>query len=268
MATTRKGRGAMVAGVLAIVGGIAVAVVMLLVAQARVDDAVGDLARAPSGCDTTLDVSEEGTYLFFVETEGSIDELVGGCDVAPDSAIEGDLPRVRLELTDPDGDEVDLDRVDDVTYDADGFAGTAIRQAELDRTGTYVLNVESPEDVVVSVGKDPDDAAGPFPALAVLVGLLGIVSGVVLLVAGAMARRRPEPVPQVPAQPWHPVPGTAPMGPPAMPVPGPPIAPPATTASPWARPPASGTAVPTRPAAGPPHSVFPPPPPPPPPPSA
>jgi hypothetical protein len=267
MATTARRRGAaagaLIGGILAIVGGIVVAIVLFAVADARVDDAVERLARAPSGCDTTLDVDDGGTYLLFVETQGSIDELEGGCDVASEYTMEGQLPRVRLELTDPDGDEVDLDRVGDVTYDAAGYAGTAIRQVGLEQTGRYVLTVESPVDVVVTIGRNPDDAAAPFPALAIVVGVLGVIVGVVLLVVGAMARRGPATVPAARTPTWwQPVPGVAPVAPPQVPPPGPPIAAPGTVASPWARPPMPGTDAPPPGPPGPPVSSWPAPPPP------
>jgi hypothetical protein len=273
MATTARRRGVAsramvggtVGGVLTIVAGAVVAIVMFAVADARVDDAVERLARAPSGCETTLDVDDGGTYLLFVETQGSIDELDGGCDVASEYTMEGQLPRVRLDVADPDGDEVDLDRVGDVTYDAAGFTGTAIRQVELERSGRYVVTVESPVDVVVSIGRDPDDAAGPFPVLGILSAVLGVLLGVALLVVAVSARRRPAAVPATPAPGtwWQPVPGAPPVGPPQVPPPGPPIATPgsAPSSSPWARPPTPGTGAPAPGPSGPPAGSWPPPPP-------
>lgn len=259
---TRGRAGMVVAGVIAIVAGIAAAVVLVLVGQARVEDAVERLARAPSGCDTTLDVDDEGRYLLFVETQGAIDELAGGCDFFDEYTIDGQLPRVRVELADPGGDEVDLDRVGDVTYDAGGFAGTAIRQVDLEQTGRYVLRVESDVDVVVSVGRDPADATGPFPALAVVAALLGVVLGVVLLIV-AMRRRRPAAVLDAPAPTWwQPVGSFPPAGPPQVPPPGPPIAGPGP-ASPWARPTVADGKSPPRAVPGPaapPSGAWPPPP--------
>ena len=63
-------------GIVALVLGVVGAVALWLMAGKRYDDAVGSLAPAPIGCDTTLVFDRAGIYTFFVETAGSVGEMV------------------------------------------------------------------------------------------------------------------------------------------------------------------------------------------------
>jgi hypothetical protein len=234
-----------VLGGIVLVAAVIGVVALLLLARARVDEAARDLARAPAGCVTSLDVTRAETYLLFVETTGERREVPGACG----DALSYDLPeapRVRLELRDDDGDELDLDRVPgDVGYDAAGFAGTAVRQVDLSE-GAYELAVLAPDadgPVVVSVGTDPADAGAGARRGALAVAALGALVGGVLLLAGAVGRRVEVSQPAARPDPW--APGPPPVAPPIArpPAPGgvhrppssyaPPPAPPGER-SPWA----------------------------------
>lgn len=219
----RGGRWLAVLGALALIGG----VVLWLLGAQRLSGSVADLAPAPVGCETNLDFDGAGTYLFFVETKGSVDELDGDCAAeARDYELDGDaLPRVTLTLVDQDGNEVDLDRVDAPTYSAGGRVGAAVRRAELDAGGQYVLTVESNEsDVVVRVGRDPARGVDAMKAVGIglaIAGLVGLLAGLVL------SRRRPaqpQPAPSGGAV-WQPTGGPPPVAPPnAVAPPSPPYA--------------------------------------------
>ncbi len=219
---------ARILGVLALVVGVIGAIVLWVASSKRYDDAVADLAPAPVGCDTQLDFEQTGTYTFFVETAGSVGEIDGDCETDDrDYEFDGDeTPRVELTLVDDDGDEVDLDRADGPSYDRGGSRGTAVRTAEIDATGEYVLRVSGEvDDVMVRVGQDPSSGVLAMRVGAGLLLALGLVLGVVGLVLG----RRPAAdggsytygVPQ-----WPPLSGEPFSRPTAPPYANPPVPPP------------------------------------------
>jgi hypothetical protein len=219
---------ARVLGVLALVVGVVGAIVLWVAASKRYDDAVADLAPAPVGCDTQLDFERTGTYTFFVETAGSVGEIDGDCESDDrDYEFDGDeTPRVELTLVDDDGDEVDLDRADGPSYDRGGSRGTAVRTADIDATGEYVLRVSGEvDDVMVRVGQDPASGVLAMRVGAGLLLALGVVLGVVGLVAGRRPATEARPysygVPQ-----WPPLSGEPFSRPTAPPYANPPVPPP------------------------------------------
>jgi len=244
-----------VLGAVAIVAG----VVLWFLAGRRYDDAIASLAPAPVGCATTLEFDDGGTYTFFVETEGAVGEIEGDCaGTDRDYEYDGDaLPRVSLTLVDDGGEEVELDRVDEPSYDRGGRAGTAVRTAQLEGGGTYVLTVEANDpDVMIRVGKDPQCGVGAMRISGLVLVGLGLAALIVGLVRG---RRRPATVvPGAPPTAWQPAGGPPPVAPPYAHQPG---------APPYGRTPPSGPvwgSPGTAPPPPPPPRGSPPPPPPPP----
>ena len=225
-------------GVIAFVVGLVAAIVLWVLSSQRYDDAVADLAPAPVGCDTTLVFDRTGTYTFFVETKGHVGEIDGDCDTDDrDYDFTGErTPPVDLTLVNDRGDEVDLDRASGPSYDRDGFRGSAVRTADIDTTGAYVLRVSSDaDDVMIRVGRDPSSGVVPMRVGAGALLVAGLALGGIGIARG---RRRPE----------EPFPGAETFQWPSV---GQPLTPP--TAPPYANPP-----VPP-PYAGPP-AAFPPPP--------
>lgn len=219
---------ARILGVLALVVGVVGAIVLWVASSKRYDDAVSDLAPAPVGCDTQLDFEQTGTYTFFVETAGSVGEIDGDCETDDrDYEFDGDeTPRVELTLVDDDGDEVDLDRADGPSYDRGGSRGTAVRTAEIDATGEYVLRVSGEvDDVMVRVGQDPSSGVLAMRVGAGLLLVLGLVLGIVGLVVGRQPSAEAGPysygVPQ-----WPPLSGEPFSRPTAPPYANPPVPPP------------------------------------------
>jgi hypothetical protein len=249
-------RGWMLAlGVLVIVGALSVAVAMWVAGSNREADNVAAFARAPVGCDTTLDFESTGTFLLYVETSGQFGELAGACGVPPRyDRDDDDVPNVEVTLREPDGGVIELDASAEVSYDVDGFVGSSIAEVQIETDGDHVLTVAPAEGeaFAVAVGRRPDEGVALLRWGAVAAAIGGLLLGGLLLV---LASRRP-PVAPAPSAPWAPdgdgwpssPPGfpapppttgaTGPAGPPAIPVPPsmPPRTPP-SGASPWGPPP-------------------------------
>lgn len=242
----------MVIGIVTMVITVILTAVLLVFAQRRYDDAVRGLARAPVGCDTTLEFTSTGRFSLFIETEGVLGELVGGCDAPATYRRESERPpRVQMLLVGPAGDETPLDRAEPVPYSSGGFSGWTHRTFEVVNEGDHVIRVTSADDgFVVAVGRHPDDAAYPVEQAAIASAILGGLLGVVLVVWGVAtgrsgaARREPEErrshelgPPHVPpgspplsrpplsrpplGPPPLPPPDDAPVSPPGLPAPGP-----------------------------------------------
>jgi hypothetical protein len=225
-ATTNRAR---LFGMIALLGGLAAAIVLWVLSSKRYDDAVAELAPAPVGCDTTLVFDRTGTYTFCVETKGHVGEIDGDCD-GDDRQYDfdgGETPRVELTLVDDNGDEVDLDRASGPSYDRGGARGSGVRTADIAATGAYVLRVSSEaNDVMVRVGRDPSSGVVPMRVGA---GAL-LVAGVVLGGIGLARGRRPSaPVAQFPGAEgihWPPLTGQPLTPPTAPPYANPPVPPP------------------------------------------
>jgi hypothetical protein len=259
MTSTKANTGLLATGVVIIVVGVLAAAGLWYTAGQRYDDAVRGLARAPVGCDTTLDFAETGTYFLFVETTGAISDVTGNCDAVTEyDSNRDEVPSVRLTMWDPSSLELlpdqamALDRNSTTTYDAAGFVGQSIRSVDVTTAGDHVLRVESSASsassaFAVAVGRDPSEGVGILKLGAALAALIGVVGGVILIVMST--RRRPEsgevstiaawpndawvttppvaaPVPS--ASDWHPVvgPPSEPPTVPGRPPTGPPTAPP------------------------------------------
>lgn len=237
--TERAGRrGWMLAlGVLVIVGALGAAVAMWIAGTNREADNVAGFARAPVGCDTTLDFESTGTFLLYVESSGQFGELAGACDAPPRYDRDpDDVPVVEITLRDPNGDVIELDEPAEVDYDVDGFVGSSIAEVQIESEGDHVLTVApvGGDAFAVAVGRPPDQGVAllRWGALAAAIG--GLLLGGLLLVLGS----RRSPVMPAPAAPWTPDGGGWPSSPPGFPVPPPttgatgPAGPPTTPPSP------------------------------------
>lgn len=241
----------LVVGAVVLVGCLVAGAVLWVIGGQRRDDAVADLARAPVGCDTTLDFDRAGEFLVFVETRGTLDDIAGDCGAPGPYDLDGEEPEVRLTLRDADGVEVDLDPARGIEYDSGGYTGELERRVTIAEPGDHVLTVESDTDAVfaVAVGRDPNDGVTLLRWAALGAVIAGLLVGGLLLVLGS----RRSGVSSGPEEPWRPDAGSDagwPVGPPGFPPP-----PPTTGASaPGGRPPWS-TSPPSPPTASPPSSL-------------
>lgn len=227
-------------GIAVLLIGVVAGIVLIASSSSMEDDAVEDLARAPVNCTTTLEVDSPSTFLVFVETKGKLDELDGGCaaDAQEYSHSASRLPTVDLTLTDDDGEELDLDRRTDVSYDTGDFRGESVREVRIEAKGDYQLTVRSPaDDVAIAVGDDPNGVGDSTRVAGLIVLIAGAVIGAVLIALGA--RRRPA---TPGAQPLATGMAMAPPSPtaayPTVPSPAPPMRPPS---GPFAPPPPPGS---------------------------
>lgn len=198
--------GAVAAAVFVLLAGVAGGLVMLLLASNRHDTAVEDLARAPIGCATTLDFSDTGTFVLFVETAGKVGALDGDCPNANRSyAYTGaEVPDVDIILTDPAGAEISVSRDRSKSYERGVYAGESVGTVTISAPGEYVLTASSAEaEVVVTVGKDPADAVGSLRVGGFIAIGAGVVVGLLML---ALGMRRGTGQPTMPATPT-PAPG-------------------------------------------------------------
>ncbi|WP_395152898.1 hypothetical protein [Ilumatobacter sp.] len=195
------------AGVLVLIVGLLAAGGLWYSAGQRPSDAVRNFARAPVGCDTTLNFEVAGEFLVFVETKGEIGGVTGSCG-APGAfgqlGTPQDLPPVRLVLTGPDGADIALDTRTGVDYDAAGSAGQLIQTFVVEIPGDHVLRVESKNDsepavFAIAIGRDPNRGVQPLQLGAFAAGIAGLIVGLLLI---AMSRRRRTPEVTVPADPW------------------------------------------------------------------
>ncbi len=225
MTTSAKRSGLLGAGIVVLIVGVLTAIGLWYSAGQRQTDAVRGLARAPIGCDTTLDFESTGDFLIFVETAGTLgDDVAGDCAAGGDFEwTEAALPPVTLALTSPDGNDVALGSQSGVTYDVDNSAGQSVRTFTIDEPGDYVLRVESPDGeagFAMAVGRDPSDGVSAMRLGALLAGVAGLaLGGVLLLVA-----RRGKSVEATPIvnSPWPSEPTGWPTAPPGLPTPPPP----------------------------------------------
>ena len=210
----------LVVGVLVLVGGLVAAGGLWYASGQRLDDNVAGFARAPSGCATTLDFDRTGEFVLHVETAGTLDDLAGDCDaVTPYDRAEAVDP--ELDLVDPDGATVPIDRAVGESYDAAGFVGREIATVVIDAPGDHVLAVGADgEQFAIAVGHDARSGVTALRSSAIAAAIVALLGGGVLLVLGS----RQPPAPPESSDPWQPdgrQVSTWPAAPPGFPPPPP-----------------------------------------------
>ncbi len=181
-------------GIVVLLGGVGAGAALFVTSSSQYEEAVENLQRAPVGCDTEFDFTGTGTFVFYIESKGSIGEIRGDCDNTDtdyDSSDEG-RRQVTLTLVDEDGNDKDLDRRSGISYDAGGYIGEAVRSVEIDEPGEYTLTVESDDDeFAIAVGRNPKEDADSLKSIGVIVAAAGLVVGLALILLGL--RRKPAP---------------------------------------------------------------------------
>lgn len=223
----KRRKGLIVLGIVLLLGGVLGGGAMVTKGMSNYEESVKSLARAPVGCTTTLVFDKPATFTVYAETEGQLGDLSGDCEANGDEYnFPGDrLPRVSMTLVDSNGDEVDMERGADASYDVDGYTGTGIRTLTIEDAGTYRLNVESDDgEFAVAIGKDPKKDSELLQMIGGGVALAGFVLGLLFILLG-LRRRRLQPAmadfrnPAGPLPGWPPGPyaGATPPAPPMHP---------------------------------------------------
>jgi hypothetical protein len=191
----RHGRAVVGAGIALIGAALVVVLGAWMVDRERHDDAVRGLARAASGCETSIELGATGEYWLYLERSGEAPELPGNCEQA---VAAGDGLDVEVEA--PDGRRVEIDTDDSRSYDRAGFQGTSIGSIDITSPGTHQFRVTSDEGGVVAVGRDVGEAGVAWVVVVLAaVGLLAVGLGLVLL--GARPSGVEPPVPGAPLPP-------------------------------------------------------------------
>ncbi len=221
MSSSSKRTGLLATGIVVLIVGVLAALGLWISSGQRESDAVRNLARAPIGCDTTLDFDATGEYFVYVESAGQFDgDVSGDCGATGEYEVSGDdLPPVTLTLTDPSGDDVALDSRAGISYDTAGYVGTSVRSFTVDETGDHRLRVETPGSSGVAfaaaVGRNPSDGVASMRLGAVLAGLGGLVIGGLLVL---LSRRGSNDEPALTEDVWSGQVTGWPTSPPGMPV--------------------------------------------------
>jgi hypothetical protein len=226
----------LVLGVVLLVGLLGTAVVLWLAAGDRYGDNVAGFARAPVGCDTTLDFQATGDFVVYIETSGAFDELAGACDAEPTYARDADdVPDPELTLLDPSGEAIALDDADEDSYDVDGFVGSAARTVRIATPGDHILTVAATagDPFAVAVGRSPDEGVALLRTGAVAAAIGALILGGLFLVLGS---RRPA-APAASPSPWSPAGQGWPASPPGFPTPPPTTGATGPVGPPWTPPP-------------------------------
>lgn len=150
-------------GVVVLVAGLLAAGFLWSAGNDRRRNAIEGFARAPVGCDTTLDFAETGEYLVFIESAGRLNGLRGDCDVEGAYDLGSVTPAVEITVVDPDGAPVKLNpAVGGPNYSEAGFVGAAAFTIEIVETDDHVVRVESTDNevFVIAVGRDPSEGVG------------------------------------------------------------------------------------------------------------
>ena len=90
-------------GVGLLIGFLIAAIGLWIGADRLYDNNVAGFARAPVGCDTTLDFDRTGEFFLYVETNGQLDVVSGDCGASSTYNRKGAIPQVQLVLRDPSG---------------------------------------------------------------------------------------------------------------------------------------------------------------------
>lgn len=252
MSTSPSRRRAIVLGVVIVVVGVIAVIAFWVAGSARKSNAIENYARAPVGCDTTLDFAEAGTYLLFVEGTGRVGQVRGDCDAAETYDSDVGPDDVTVTVVDPDGNVVDLRDPPTISYSSGDYAGQSAFEIDIEDATDHVIRVESEAagDFVVAVGRDPDDGVALLRTIGLLLALAGTVTGLVVVLAVGRGGSSPGST-TVGASPWAAPPPTQPLyRPPAI------GSPPGPAAMPGALPPSPGGFAPPSP--GPPSTSAPP----------
>ena len=187
-------------GPLLIVAGLVGAAATFGAQQLNHRKRVDNLERAVSGYKTNLTFQRAGTFHFYYEYAGTFTASVD--NKSEEITIDGieQRPEFTATLTDPEGGTVDFAADSDGgSYDVNGHKGRAYRQAEIASAGDYVLEIAPGADaaefaLAIGIGA----VKQPTLVLPLVIGLLGVGSGLLISLLSGRRRSRPAVPPAAP----------------------------------------------------------------------
>lgn len=243
MAVTSRGRGTAAAiGLFCLFVGLVGGAVLYVVAERRPATNVEGFARAPVGCNTTLEFAEAGTFHVFEEVGASAEEVGNGCEPVADPTT-----RFQVEFT-GELTPASTDDTTELSYDVGGFDGRSVQTVEVVEPGQYTIEVIGDDlTVVAAIGRDPDEGVDDLRRAALILAVAGIALGLLLLTVSGHRSKRAAIVTPPSGPGWGPAPraGTPPTtggGPLTGQVPVNPHAPPEPGEAPAWQPPAGDAA--------------------------
>ena len=231
MAVKSRGRGTAAAlGLFCLFVGLVGGAVLYVVAERRPLANVEGFARAPVGCNTTLEFSEAGTFYVFEEVGAPEAEEVGdGCEPVADPTT-----RFQVEFTGQLTPASTRDTTE-ISYDVGGFDGRSVQSVEIVEPGQYTIEVIGDDlTVAAAIGRDPDQGVDDLRRAALIVAVCGVALGLLLLTISGRRSKRAAIVTTPSGPGWGPAPraggqpttaggpftGQVPVNPHAPPAPG------------------------------------------------
>jgi hypothetical protein len=185
------GKGGIWLGVLLMVLGLVGAVTTYFVQQASYSRSVENLVRALPGYRTELLFEKTGTFTFYYEYAGTFETTLDGEQRTITLDAPATPPPIDTRLFDQNGDEVRLvSGVGDITYDVSGFEGVAMSQADIEREGSYTLEVVSDSDATFAVAAGKGTIEEPSAVLPAIIAAVGLLLGLLVIVVSANRRSR------------------------------------------------------------------------------
>lgn len=193
------------------VGGVAIAIAIFVRGIIDYADRIEDFQRSSLPAEMDVEITDTGGYSIYHEYDGADDY---GWSSDPD-----------VTITDPSGDEVDLDWYDgSITYSASGHEGEGLVTFHADQTGTYHVSASGEPGDGIAVGRGLGRGLVGAIAGSIAIGLLAVIGGTVMaIVVGvkrSSSRRALMPPPVYAGWGAPPPPGWGPGGP-GGPGPGP-----------------------------------------------
>ena len=186
MAVKSRGRGTAAAlGLFCLFAGLVGGAVLYAVAERRPAQTVEGFARAPVGCNTTLEFVDTGTFYVFEEVGADATEIGNGCQPVADPTA-----RFAVEFT-GELTPVVTDEVVAISYDTNGYDGRSVQSIEIVEPGQYTIEVTGDDlTVAAAIGRDPAEGVDGLRRAALILAVAGIALGLMLLTLSGRRSKR------------------------------------------------------------------------------
>jgi hypothetical protein len=166
-----------VAGVIAVVG-VVVAVVVLVAGIAGYVNRIDEFDRADVPATLDVEITDTGGYSIYHEYDGAYDDDLSRFVSDPD-----------VSVTDPAGEDVDLDRYSSsVTYEASGHEGEGLYTFEAEVPGTYEVTASGEPGSGIAVGRGVGRGLVASIAGSLEIGFVAVVAGAVIAIVVGVKR--------------------------------------------------------------------------------